>query len=90
MAWIDETALDDGMVLGVIAEYKIVADCSCDGGRVEGKFGISADGDGDVFSECEGNEEGEEGSGNGGMHRVGLRGCEYVCVCVCVISIGSD
>ena len=64
-----ETALDDGVVFGEVAEGEGVARLGGDDGGVEGELGVCSDGDGDIGGEGEG-EEGEESKGEGGVHDV--------------------
>lgn len=61
MAWVCEAALDDGVVLGEVAEGEGVADVGCDDLRVECELCVGTDCDGDVGCVGEGEEDGKEG-----------------------------
>jgi len=71
VAGVGEAGMDDGVVLGEVAECEGVADCGCDCGWVEGEFCVGTDGDGVVCCESE-REEGEEGDREGGMRGIDL------------------
>ena len=73
-AWSLEAALHDGVVLGEVAEGEGVAWVGGDDVGVEGELAASADSDGDIGGQGEG-EEGEESKGEGGVHDVVVLAC---------------
>ena len=79
-----ETALDDGVVFGEVAEGEGVAGLGSDGVGVEGEFAACADSDRNVGGEGKG-EEREEGERDGGVHDV-----DVVVLTCCVWGSNED